>query len=110
MRTWHDLSEAERHVMILAGEEGMLWEVCAELKPVERGIDVTSEGRRVTGGLAREGLLWFYRLEVGTPSLSEAEVVALLNSPAQWTRNEQMNTVANICLYATEDGQHLLGA
>jgi hypothetical protein len=71
-------------------------------------MQVVSDAQRFTGALAREGLLWFYRLAEGNPSLSEAEVVSLFNSPGGWLRNADTSTVANIYVYATETGERLL--
>src|SRR5262245_50019913 len=112
MRAWEDLGEVDRKVMLLAGEEGMLWEVCAAMEPdpAKRDARVVAEGQRIAGTLAREGLLWFYRLEHGNPALSETEVVTLFNDAASWLRDEDTNTVASICLFATEDGERLLGS
>lgn len=111
MQAWENLDEVDRQVMLLAGEEGMLWEVCATLEPdvAKRDAGLVAEGQRVAGALARKGLLWFYRLEPGSPALTEPEVVALFNDQASWLRDPETGTVANICMYATEDGERLLG-
>lgn len=94
--------------MILAGEEAMLWEVCAELGPDADTHDAVAAGQRVTAALAREGMIWFYRLTEGNPPLTEAEVVDLFNATDRWLRNESVGTVANICLFPTDAGEGLL--
>lgn len=111
MQAWEDRDEVDRQVMLLASEEGMLWEVCATLEPdaAKRNAGIVAKGQRIAGALAQEGLLWFYRPELGNPALTEPEVVALFNDPASWLRNEQMGTVANIRLFATDDGERVLG-
>ncbi len=110
MQARKDLDEVDRQIMLLAGEEGMLWEVCATLEPdvAKRDARIVAEGQRITGALSQQGLLWFYRLEPENPALTEPEVVALFNDPASWLRDEEAGTVANICLFATEDGERLL--
>ena len=110
MRTWDDLSETERELMLLADEEAMLWEIPAT---VERRIPtpaaaVVEEAQRILGGLAREGLVWFYRLEAGNPSLTKREVMALLASSGDWLPDEETGTVSSVCIYATDHGEQLL--
>lgn len=110
MRTWDQLSENEQQVMLLAGEEGMLWEVCATLEPdPARRAQVVADAAAIAGTLARDGLLWFYRLSEGNPPLSEVAAVALFATPADWLRDSVAGTVADICLYPTADGERLLG-
>lgn len=88
----------------------MLWEVCAMLEPdPARQPQVVAEATAMVGVLARDRLLWFYRLGEGKPPLSEAEAVALFATPADWLRDSSASTVANICLYPTQDGELLLG-
>ncbi|MBO3751972.1 hypothetical protein J5X84_38390 [Streptosporangiaceae bacterium NEAU-GS5] len=110
MQAWDDLDEVDRQVMLLAGEEGMLWEVCATLEPdaAKRDAGIVAEGQRIAGALAQQGLLWFYRVQPDNPALTEPEVVALFNDPASWLRDEEAGTVANVCLFATEDGERFL--
>lgn len=111
MDEWAELSDLERGVLLLAGEEAMLWEVAATLEPEpeRRGSRVVADGQRVVGDLARRGLLWFYRLDDGNPDLSETAVVDLFNQPGRWLRDETTGAVANVCLYATAEGEKALG-
>jgi hypothetical protein len=108
VRTWEQLSGVEQQVLILASEEAMLWEVCAALGPDSDTHNAVAAGQRVTAALAREGLLWFYRLAEGNPSLTEAEVVDLFNATDRWLRDEAAGTVAGICLFPTDAGDGLL--
>lgn len=111
MEEWAELSDLERSVLLLAGEEAMLWEVAAtlEAEPGRRGSRGVLNGQRVVGDLARRALLWFYRLDDGNPDLSETAVVDLFNQPENWLRDETTGTVASVCLYATTEGEKILG-
>lgn len=109
MREWSGYSETERQVLTLASEEGMLWEVCAFLEPdpAKRG-SVIATARDVVGRLARDGLLWFYRLRIGTdrPDLTDAEVQGLFGQPTSWIRDDQ-GEVASVAIYLTPEGERL---
>jgi hypothetical protein len=110
VREWSGCSEAERQVLTLASEEGMLWEVCAFLEPdpARRGTAVIAAAQDVVGRLAQEGLLWFFRLTIGTdsPDLTDAEVESLFGQSTAWTRDDQ-GEVASVAMHLTSEGERL---
>lgn len=109
MREWSSCSETERHVLLLASEEGMLWEVCAFLEPdPARRVTAIATAQDVVGRLARDGLLWFFLLTVGAdrPDLTDAEVEGLFGQPSAWIHDDQ-GEVASVAMYLTLEGERL---
>ncbi len=110
MRTWDDLSDLEREFMILADDEAMLWELhdlVEELTDATGAVAVALT-QDIVAQLAREGFLWFYRLEEGYPPLTKRDVITLLGSQRPWVPDDETGMVTAICLYSTYEGDQLL--
>lgn len=107
---WSDLSERDQQVLMLASEEGMLWEIYASLEPdpARRQMTVITAVQDVVGRLARNGLLWFHRLTVGadSPDLTDEEVEGLFGDPTAWVRNEN-GDVSSVAIHLTPAGERI---
>ena len=96
--------------MILADDEAMLWELPALIEELTEvtGAPAVDMAQEIAERLAREGNLWFYRLEEDNPPLSKREVVALLATDDVWVPDDETGFVTAICLYSTYQGDQLL--
>ncbi len=67
--------------MLIAAEEGMVWEACASWvpEPADRGVAEIDRTRESVTRLMELGLLWMYRISEGNPDLTAAEAMRVID-------------------------------
>ena len=105
MVAWSDLDGVARSILIIASEEGLIWEACAAWvpEPSDRGADQIERTRHAVAQLMLLGLIRMYRLAEGHPDLVEAEVVSVMNDYRPWVFDQ--GGPHDVALYLTELGE-----
>lgn len=92
---WDDLTADEQDLLLAASTEDPLWAVCERFS----GPDLMVAAARVVGA----GLIWLYRMDLGYPDLTSAEVAAVCSDVGWWERGGAGCT--RVGMYLTEAGE-----
>ncbi|GAA1807784.1 hypothetical protein GCM10009835_28510 [Planosporangium flavigriseum] len=103
--TWPDLDDVAQNVMIIASEEGVIWEACASWvpEPGHRGTAEIERTRSSVAQLVQLGLVRMYRLSAGNPDLTDVEVVSVMNDQRRWVYDQGGSH--DVALYLTDLGE-----